>query len=157
MSGVLMRAIIQVAVVSSQYFLKAFTQAYQIHVARMKMGGQAAKQAAAAQERATEDVVRRTLTGGRMSYKEATMVLNLSKQGEEVKLGQIDLQQMQEYAQKMFEKNDPKHGGSLYLQSKFKEAREVIDDAAEELSKSGVDPTASDAAKHADAEARTPE
>lgn len=58
-----------------------------------------------------------------MTLDEACRILNVKPpQG-----GQADLQQTTERFKKLFDMNDPKKGGSFYLQSKILRARERIE------------------------------
>ena len=54
---------------------------------------------------------------------EACQILNVSPP----KNGQADMEQVMERFKRLFDQNDPKKGGSFYLQSKILRAREKIE------------------------------
>jgi import inner membrane translocase subunit TIM16 len=111
MAGPIARLLAQALLIGGGVVIKAFVEAYQ----RVAANPEAAKAAA--------DQARKTITrpGWRvMEEKEALQVLNLAKRPQ----SQAEL--IERY-QKYFEANDPKRGGSLYVQSKVYRAREAID------------------------------
>lgn len=116
MSGPFARILAQALVVGFNVVSKAFVQAYQ----------QAAANPNAAKEAATkaQSVVRK-----HMATDEALKVLNLEE------LPRTSAELTERYL-KYFNANDPKKGGSFYLQSKFFRAREAVE---KEMRANGTD------------------
>ena len=107
MSGPLVKFMAQALSVGVAVFSRAFMVAYQQAVANAKAGGGAA--AAAAKEATAKRV---------MSRNEAASILNLESAA--------TAQQAEKQFNRYFEANDPKNGGSYYLQSKIFRANEVF-------------------------------
>ncbi|KAJ3020990.1 mitochondrial import inner membrane translocase subunit TIM16 [Thoreauomyces humboldtii] len=105
------RLITQIAIVGSQILGRAFVDAYK----------QAAKNAA--QNAATQGTGRAALdattrkTG--ISVEEATQILNVDKDA--------SVEDILKSYEHLFKQNDPKSGGSFYLQSKVFRAKERLD------------------------------
>ena len=100
MSGPFVKFAAQALSVGVAVFSRAFMVAYQQAVANAKAGGGAAATAA---KEATKKRV--------MSRSEAMSILNMSeKEGVEI---------AEKQSKRYFEANDPKNGGSYYLQSKI--------------------------------------
>ena len=71
------------------------------------------------------------LTG--MDFQEALKILNLENiKVEKLKIDKQELIKLNENYEKLFTSNDPKNGGSFYLQSKVFRAKERIDLELEE-------------------------
>ena len=103
------KIVAQVVITGSQIIGKAFLTAYR----------QAAANAGKDAVKAAGGVVRR----GQMTESEALEILNVKK------LPDGDLpprEELEAYYVKYFEANDPKNGGSYYLQSKFFRANEFL-------------------------------
>ncbi|KAK0615660.1 Pam16-domain-containing protein [Bombardia bombarda] len=110
------RMITQVVLIGTRVVGRAFSEAY--------------KQAAASsQYQRAQAKAGNPTTSGRanidtgMTLEEACKILNVkSPQG-----GQADMEQVMERFKRLFDVNDPKKGGSFYLQSKILRARERIE------------------------------
>jgi import inner membrane translocase subunit TIM16 len=98
----------QLLVMVGGIFGRAFMQAFAQAKANAAKGGGA--------EAAAKTVFRR----GEMEVTEAYEILNLEA-------GETDPQKIQEQFDRYFTANDPKTGGSLYLQSKIYRAKERLD------------------------------
>ena len=107
------RLIAQLLVVGGSYLARAFFQAY--HQALANSGGGSARQAANAAKR----VLR-----GKMEATEAKQVLGLERSSD------LGLKQVLGKYDHLFNMNDPKKGGSLYLQAKVYEARKALEEEA---------------------------
>jgi len=107
MAGPFARLIAQVVVMSANVMMRAFVQAYQQASANPNAAKQAAQNA------------KRTLRK-EMPLDEALKVLNLETMPKESEL-------VAERFKRYFDANDPKNGGSFYLQSKFYRAKEVVE------------------------------
>ncbi|GAB7355570.1 hypothetical protein MBLNU459_g6042t1 [Dothideomycetes sp. NU459] len=107
------RIITQVFITGSRVFGRAFAEAYRHASATQKyqaaMGGNGA--------------AGNTLSSSGLTLDEACRILNVSPP----KGGQANMEQVTERFKKMFDANDPKKGGSFYLQSKILRARERIE------------------------------
>ena len=108
------RLIAQLLVVGGSYVARAFLQAYQQALAQSG-GATSARNAA--------NAARRTIRG-KMETMEAKQVLGLERNHA---LGLKDI--MGKYNH-LFKVNDPKKGGSLYLQAKVHEARKALEEEA---------------------------
>ncbi|MCJ1439526.1 MAG: mitochondrial import inner membrane translocase subunit TIM16 [Stictis urceolatum] len=120
------RLITQVIVVGTRVVGRAFAEAYRQAAASSKYAQQQGKgQGGAA----------RNLASSGLTLDEACKILNVKPP----KGGKTDMDQVMERFKKLFDTNDPKKGGSFYLQSKILRARERIEmevgDAAEAAAK----------------------
>jgi len=70
----------------------------------------------------------RTFAASGLTLEEACKILNVAPP----KGGQADMEHVLERFKKLFDQNDPKKGGSFYLQSKILRARERIEAEARE-------------------------
>ncbi|KAJ1796421.1 mitochondrial import inner membrane translocase subunit TIM16 [Coemansia sp. RSA 2399] len=107
------RAIIQMLTTGSRIVYRAFGDAY-----KQAMANSAAAQTAAGNMKATADGDRMTRASG-ITVEESTKILNIE-----------DANSKEELSSKfghLFDANDPKKGGSIYLQSKVIRARERIE------------------------------
>lgn len=108
------RIITQVVVTGARVFGRAFAEAYKQASATSKYASQAQKGNITSAS---------TFASSGLTLDEACRILNVKPpQG-----GQADLQQTTERFKKLFDMNDPKKGGSFYLQSKILRARERIE------------------------------
>lgn len=64
-----------------------------------------------------------TLSSSGLTLDEACRILNVSPP----KSGQADINRIHDQFKRLFDQNDPKRGGSFYLQSKVLRARERIE------------------------------
>mmetsp|Transcript_6212 Transcript_6212/g.12620 ORF Transcript_6212/g.12620 Transcript_6212/m.12620 type:complete len:134 (-) Transcript_6212:1024-1425(-) len=131
-AGPIVRLFVQVFVASFGVVSRAFVQAYQQAAANPN----AAKQAAAN--------AKRTLRK-EMPLDEAMKILNFDATPTSVA-------ELSERYDRFFNANDPKKGGSFYLQSKFYRAKEVVEkqiaeEAAEKAKKEGADSSKSEETK----------
>ncbi|KAJ3215382.1 mitochondrial import inner membrane translocase subunit TIM16 [Clydaea vesicula] len=109
------RVILQVVVVGTQIFAKAFAESYQAAVAN------SAKNAAQyAANKSADSATRKT----GMTIDEAFQILNVQKT-ENPK--DIDKDEIVKKYEILFKQNDPSTGGSFYLQSKIVRARERLE------------------------------
>ncbi|KAL2313377.1 Mitochondrial import inner membrane translocase subunit tim16 [Schizosaccharomyces pombe] len=104
------RAVGRFIIVGSQVMSKAFVQAYKQMIANAAQ--QSTGQAAASK---SSTAVRR----GEMTIQEAGSILNIKPES-------LEAGELEKRFQKMFEINDPKKGGSFYLQSKVFRAHEKL-------------------------------
>lgn len=95
---------------------RAFTEAYK--QASASSSYQRAQQKAGG----TSTSGRANLAGG-MTLQEAVNILNVKPP----KGGQADMEEVMDRFKRLFDANDPKKGGSFYLQSKILRARERIE------------------------------
>lgn len=95
---------------------RAFTEAYK--QASASSNYQRAQQKAGG----TSTSGRASLAGG-MTLQEAVNILNVKPP----KGGQADMEEVMDRFKRLFDVNDPKKGGSFYLQSKILRARERIE------------------------------
>lgn len=107
MAGPFARILIQVVVAGARVMTNAFVQAYQQAAANP----QGAKKAAEAASRKLRK---------EMAHEEALKILNFDK-------NPATIEELVARFDKYFAANDPKKGGSFYLQSKFYRAREVVE------------------------------
>jgi len=108
MSGPLARVLAQVLVAGFGVVTRAFVQAYQQAAANPNAAKNAAKNA--------QKAVR-----NRMEIEEALKIMNFEQTPKSID------HVLQRY-DKYFNANDPKNGGSYYLQSKFFRAKEAIEE-----------------------------
>jgi len=110
------RIISQVVLTGARVFGRAFAEAY--------------KQASASQKyAASSQTATNTLSSSGLTLDEACKILNVSPP----KGGQADVGRVHEQFKRLFDINDPKRGGSFYLQSKVLRARERIEMEAQRL------------------------
>jgi len=107
------RIITQAAVTGARILGTAFKEAY-------KQASASQKYAAAAARSGKHNPLTHGASG--LTLEEACKILNISPP----KQGKVDAEAMMEKFKKMFDANDPKKGGSFYLQSKILRARERI-------------------------------
>jgi len=115
MAGPVARFLAQALIVGGGVVIKAFVEAYQ----RVAANPEAAKQAA---EAARKSGAARPLLRNQMREREALQVLNLEGRPR-------TREELRERYAKYFHANDPKRGGSLYLQSKVYRANEALERA----------------------------
>jgi import inner membrane translocase subunit TIM16 len=107
------RIITQVFVTGARVFGRAFAEAY-------KQASASQKYAQAMQNNPT---AANTLSASGLTLDEACRILNVSPP----KAGEADLGKVHDQFKRLFDMNDPKNGGSFYLQSKVLRARERIE------------------------------
>ncbi len=108
------RIITQVVLTGSRVLGRAFAEAYRQAAASQKYAGQAAKNNPGATN---------NLPSSGLTLDEACKILNVKPpQG-----GKANMEDVMERFKKLFDVNDPKKGGSFYLQSKVLRARERIE------------------------------
>jgi import inner membrane translocase subunit TIM16 len=115
------RIITQVVFTGARVFGRAFAEAY-------KQASASQKFAAANQANGTGSA---SLSGSGLTLDEACKILNVSPP----KAGEANLAQVHERFKRLFDMNDPKKGGSFYLQSKVLRARERIELESHKLAK----------------------
>ncbi|KAF2190945.1 protein transporter [Zopfia rhizophila CBS 207.26] len=81
------------------------------------------RQAAATQKYAAANSKGGTSFSSNITMEEACKILNVGPS----KMGQIDMEVVTERFKRLFDLNEPKKGGSFYLQSKILRARERIE------------------------------
>ncbi|KAK4535268.1 hypothetical protein CDCA_CDCA04G1293 [Cyanidium caldarium] len=102
----------QIIIIGGQYVIRGLAEAYRQALLNAQAGGPAAgaaRQGAAAAARR-----------GRMSLEEACKVLNVSPESA--------VETLRRQFQRLYEMNDPKRGGSLYLQAKVFNARRTLEE-----------------------------
>lgn len=114
MAGPIARFLAQALIVGGGVVVKAFVEAYQ----RVAANPEAAKAAAEAAKKQGG----KTLLRNQMHEREALQVLNFGKRP-------ASREELRERYRKYFEANDPKKGGSLYVQSKIYRANEALERA----------------------------
>lgn len=108
------RIITQVVLVGSRVLGRAFAEAYRQAAATQKYAGQAAKN--------NPGGVNNLASSG-LTLDEACKILNVKPpQG-----GKANMEDVMDRFKRLFDVNDPKKGGSFYLQSKVLRARERIE------------------------------
>ena len=107
------RIITQVVFTGARVFGRAFAEAY-------KQASASQKYAQAMQNNPT---AANTLSSAGLTLDEACKILNVAPP----KSGAADLERVHEQFKRLFDMNDPKKGGSFYLQSKVLRARERIE------------------------------
>ena len=103
----------QILLVGTRVFGRAFAEAY-------KQASASQKYASAMQNNPT---AANTMNSAGLTLDEACKILNVSPP----KAGEADLARVHEQFKRLFDMNDPKGGGSFYLQSKVLRARERIE------------------------------
>jgi import inner membrane translocase subunit TIM16 len=119
------RIITAVFVTGSRIVGRAFVEAYRQANASQKYAASAAGAGAGGA---------RTVRADGLTIQEALKILDVPAPAKETKVQ--DMERVIERFQKLFDTNDPKKGGSFYLQSKILRARQRIEDevrAAEEV------------------------
>ncbi|KAK5137447.1 mitochondrial import inner membrane translocase subunit TIM16 [Meristemomyces frigidus] len=113
------RIISTIALTGARVFGRAFAEAY--------------KQASASQKYAAANSATgaNTLSSSGLTLDEACRILNVSPP----KGGQGNLERVHEQFKRLFDMNDPKRGGSFYLQSKVLRARERLELEAQKLNR----------------------
>ena len=106
------RLITQVLLTGSRIVGRAFAEAYKQAQASQKYAAAAAKNPANA----------RSFASG-LTLEEACKILNVGPP----QAGKANMEQVMERFKRLFDMNDPKKGGSFYLQSKILRARERIE------------------------------
>ncbi|OQO01402.1 Mitochondrial import inner membrane translocase subunit tim16 [Cryoendolithus antarcticus] len=107
------RIISQVVITGARVFGRAFAEAY-------KQASASQKYAASMRDNPTAT---NTLSSSGLTLDEACKILNVSPP----RGGQANLESVHEHFKRLFDLNDPKKGGSFYLQSKVLRARERIE------------------------------
>lgn len=107
------RIITQAAITGARILGTAFKEAY-------KQASASQKYAAAAAKSGKHNPLTHGASG--LTLDEACKILNVSPP----KQGKMDMEAVMEKFKKMFDANEPKNGGSFYLQSKILRARERI-------------------------------
>ncbi|KAF2843163.1 cochaperone Pam16 [Patellaria atrata CBS 101060] len=107
------RIITQVVITGSRVIGRAFAEAYKQASASQKYAAANAKNGNPSQ----------TFASGGLTLDEACKILNVAPP----KGGKTDLESVTERFKKLFDLNEPKKGGSFYLQSKILRARERIE------------------------------
>lgn len=110
MAGPLAKILAQALVVVGSVAGRAFLQAYQQAAQQAKQGGKGAAQ------KATKTFRKR------MKREEALKVLNFSEA-----IPPTNVSEVMEQYNRYFTANDPKNGGSFYLQSKIYRAKETLE------------------------------
>ncbi|WPG99259.1 mitochondrial import inner membrane translocase subunit tim-16 [Acrodontium crateriforme] len=127
------RIITQVVFTGARVFGRAFAEAY--------------KQASASQKHAAHlknnPSASNTLGSSGLTLQEACQILNVAPP----KGGQADITSIHAQFKKLFDMNDPKRGGSFYLQSKILRARERIELESHRLKSQPTSASASESAK----------
>lgn len=117
------RILVQIALVGGRVVGRAFIEAYRQAAATQRY----AKAAAAGR---VPDSNRGAMHGAHagLTLDEACRILNVKPPQE----GKIELEGVMERFKRLFDSNDPKKGGSFYLQSKVLRARERIESEVRE-------------------------
>ncbi|KAF2725101.1 mitochondrial import inner membrane translocase subunit tim-16 [Polychaeton citri CBS 116435] len=123
------RIITQVVFTGARVFGRAFAEAYRQASASQKYAANLQNNPGAAN----------SLSASGLTLEEACKILNVSPP----KGGSANLESVHERFKRLFDLNDPKKGGSFYLQSKILRARERIELEAQRLAKSSGGSTSS--------------
>ncbi|KAF8540722.1 mitochondrial import inner membrane translocase-like protein subunit tim16 [Trichophaea hybrida] len=110
------RIVAQIVLVGSRVLGRAFVEAY-------RQAQASAKYAKAAQAGTVSGGTTINVRGG-LTLDEAYKILNVKPSTE---VGGLSTESVAERYKALFERNDPKKGGSFYLQSKIYRARERLD------------------------------
>ncbi|KAI9766451.1 MAG: mitochondrial import inner membrane translocase subunit TIM16 [Geoglossum simile] len=116
------RIITQVVITGSRVLGRAFLEAYKQATASHKYAQQAAKNPGTATNFASSG----------LTLDEACKILNVAPP----KCGKVDMEDVMARFKKLFDMNEPKNGGSFYLQSKILRARERIEMEVREAERS---------------------
>jgi mitochondrial import inner membrane translocase subunit TIM16 len=111
MSGRIAQILAQALIMGGGVMIKAFVEAYQ----RVAANPEAAKAAADQAKKSTSAFIRKE-----MSLREAQDILAFPNKPK-------SLQELNERYEKYFTVNDPKKGGSFYIQSKIYRAKEALE------------------------------
>ncbi|KAI5361003.1 putative mitochondrial import inner membrane translocase subunit Tim16 [Septoria linicola] len=112
------RIVTQVLVTGARVFGRAFAEAYKQASASQKY-----------QQSVQGGTASNTLSSAGLTLDEACRILNVPPP----KQGQADLEKVHNNFKRLFDTNDPKKGGSFYLQSKVLRARERLELEAQRL------------------------
>jgi len=107
------RIITQVVITGARVVGRAFTEAYKQASASQKYAAAAARNPGSSKNFASSG----------LTLEEACKILNVAPS----KGGKADMEHVMDRFKRMFDQNDPKKGGSFYLQSKILRARERIE------------------------------
>lgn len=118
------RIISQVILVGSRAIGRAFVEAYRQHTAATKYAAAAAS--GTVNNLGGADSITRKNAG--LTLDEACRILNVKPPAKE----EANLEDVMERFKRLFDANDPKKGGSFYLQSKILRARERIEQQVRE-------------------------
>ncbi|KAI9105640.1 Pam16-domain-containing protein [Phlyctochytrium arcticum] len=105
------RVVTQIAIVGTQIFGRAFMEAY-----KQASKNAATNAAVGGTGRGAVDAVTRKMN---LSVEESTQILNVDKNA--------SVEEVLKSYEHLFKQNDPKEGGSFYLQSKVYRAKERLD------------------------------
>jgi len=109
------RIITQVVLTGSRVLGRAFAEAYK--------QASASSQYAKAQAKLSPGQANKFASTGGLTLEEACKILNVKPPQQ----GKANMEDVMERFKKLFDANDPKKGGSFYLQSKILRARERIE------------------------------
>ncbi|KAF8427866.1 mitochondrial import inner membrane translocase subunit tim-16 [Tirmania nivea] len=118
------RIITQVLLIGTRAVGRAFVEAYRQHTASTAYT--AATAAGRVGSSQTSDSITRKNNG--LTLDEACKILNVPPP----KQGEANMEEMMERFKRLFDANEPKAGGSFYLQSKILRARERIEQQVRE-------------------------
>ncbi|OCK86312.1 cochaperone Pam16 [Lepidopterella palustris CBS 459.81] len=107
------RIITQFVITGSRILGRAFAESYRHAAASQKYAAAAAKNPGAS----------KSVAASGLTMEEACKILNVAPP----KGGKADMEKVMERFKKLFDLNEPKNGGSFYLQSKILRARERIE------------------------------
>lgn len=110
------RIVAQIVLTGTRVVGRAFTEAY-------KQASASSKYAAHAQKHGGSDSSSNTFASSGLTLDEACKILNVKPP----MAGEANMESTMERFKKLFDLNDPKNGGSFYLQSKILRARERIE------------------------------
>ena len=108
------RLITQLMIVGGRVVGRAFVEAYRQASASSKYAQQAAKNSPTAA---------RNFASSGLTVEEACKILNVKQP----QVGRMDLEHVMERYKRLYDANDPKQGGSFYLQSKIVRAKDRIE------------------------------
>ncbi|KAF8466443.1 mitochondrial import inner membrane translocase subunit tim-16 [Kalaharituber pfeilii] len=116
------RIITQVLLIGSRAIGRAFVEAYRQHSAAAKYA------AASSSQTSSSRTTPMSLPSNSITLDEACRILNVKPPHN----GETNMEDVMERFKRLFDQNDPKKGGSFYLQSKVFRARERIEDWVKE-------------------------
>ncbi|WEW59072.1 mitochondrial import inner membrane translocase subunit TIM16 [Emydomyces testavorans] len=119
------RIISQIVVTGTRALGRAFAEAY-------RQASASSRYAAHAQQKSGSSMSNTFASSG-LTLEEACKILNVKPP----RAGEANLEQTMERFKKLFDLNDPKKGGSFYLQSKILRARERIEMEVREAERKG--------------------
>ncbi|KAI5794368.1 mitochondrial import inner membrane translocase subunit tim16 [Peziza echinospora] len=120
------RIISQVVLIGSRAIGRAFVEAYRQHSATTKYAAASASGRINGGSGSGDQLTRRNAG---LSLDEACKILNVKPPAAG---GEANLEDVMERFKRLFDQNDPKKGGSFYLQSKVLRARERIEQQVRE-------------------------